>query len=109
MSAASGIFAIGAIGTVTNTGIGSDIRGDIVSETGITNISLNNGAIIDSRIAVVSDLGMMRELPLGVVAPSTGGGSQENPNFEIGSITINGNARAASSATEFVAARRSGR
>lgn len=55
--AASGIYALGEIGTVVNQGAGSDIRGAIVSTTGFNQIILTGGgSIIDGSILTLSDL-----------------------------------------------------
>src|SRR5690606_9040905 len=52
--AEAGIFANGFIGTVTNQGLGSDIRGTIMSLVGIDQIILvGGGSLIDADIYVV--------------------------------------------------------
>lgn len=53
----SGIFAIGEIGKIVNQGLGSDIRGTIVSTTGIDQVILTGGgSIIQGDILTLSDL-----------------------------------------------------
>ncbi len=62
----AGIYVEGRIGTVFNQGLGSDIRGDIISQQNIDTISLTNGAIIGAVIATISSTSG---------SSSTGGGS----------------------------------
>lgn len=53
----AGIFAEGFIGTITNQGLGSDIRGTISSTLGIDKITLTGGgSIIDTTIMVATSL-----------------------------------------------------
>lgn len=77
-----GIYVIGRIGEVVNQGLGSDIRGDIVSQTGIDSIKLNHGAIINAFIGVVTDL-------QSVSVPSTIGQNYVNGQ-SIGTISLTG-------------------
>jgi hypothetical protein len=44
----------GRIELITNQGLGSDIRGDIVSNTGIGQINLNGGSIVNADIMVIA-------------------------------------------------------
>jgi hypothetical protein len=85
----SGIYAGGVLGTVTNRGLGSDIRGDIVSSSNIGRISLSDGAMIGSRVMVVSQFGMSSRLPTPVSNPDFGD-TTTSPSFEIGEISTGG-------------------
>jgi hypothetical protein len=49
-----GTLGMGRIEKVVNQGLNSDIRGDIIANTGIGEIGLTNGSIIDSEIGVTS-------------------------------------------------------
>ncbi|HEX8525067.1 MAG TPA: hypothetical protein VF669_22640 [Tepidisphaeraceae bacterium] len=53
----AGLYSLGRIGTVTNQGLGSDIRGDVVSAQNIDLISLRDGAIIGAAVGVISATG----------------------------------------------------
>ena len=48
----AGLYANGKILSVVNSFPGTDIRGDIVSQTGIDSISLDGGSIVDADILV---------------------------------------------------------
>src|SRR5439155_1445152 len=50
----AGIYAANTIGTITNQGAGSDIRGAIISGGTIGAVSLTNGSIIDSHIWILA-------------------------------------------------------
>ncbi|MBI1337458.1 MAG: hypothetical protein GC164_10905 [Phycisphaera sp.] len=85
----TGLYVVGQLGTVINTGLGSDIRGHVVSQTGIGSINLNNGAIIDTDIAVIPDFTGVSEL----YSAAFGLPQDENPyfpTFDIGSINLSG-------------------
>jgi hypothetical protein len=85
----AGLYAGGTIGRVRNGGRGSNIRGDIISQSNIARVELSNGSIIGSRIEVLQDFAS--------AARTTGGGvltdsfdTITNPTFEIGSISVSG-------------------
>ena len=86
---AAGIYAQGEINSVTNQGPQSDIRGDIVSERGIGRITLNDGALINADVMVVSDLDMSREITrtFQIVRSLE---SITNPEYELEGIQISG-------------------
>lgn len=54
-AAQSGVFVVGTISTVVNQGLGSDIRGDVISNAGIGAINLTDGAIINADIGGIGD------------------------------------------------------
>ncbi|HEV7300055.1 MAG TPA: hypothetical protein VGN72_11870 [Tepidisphaeraceae bacterium] len=87
----SGIYATGIIQTVTNQGLGSDIRGDIISNTEIRTISLSNGSIINSDIEVAAtfengiDFGSA-----GGTFPGGPGTTLTRPNYVIDNISVRG-------------------
>ncbi|MGH7176440.1 MAG: hypothetical protein ACREJC_03580, partial [Tepidisphaeraceae bacterium] len=105
----SGIFADGIVGRVTNQGLGSDIRGDIISLrqtgdrvqtgtdgvvrttpfTGIDRIELNNGSIIDADVMVVTIYEFGLETADFITIPGVGG-TFGTPVNDINSITISG-------------------
>ena len=104
----AGLYSDGRILSVRNQGLGSDIRGNIVSRGnsiiinnpntgradsgksgGIVSIELTDGSIIDANLLVVSDWRMSRELTFGIVFPDAGGITSD-PVFEIGRIATNG-------------------
>jgi hypothetical protein len=87
----SGLYATGAIGTVTNHGLAqSDIRGNVVSDTQIDNISLSNGSIINAGILVIGGFDEASPLGPGIVVPGTQQ-AVTNPTFEVRKINISGN------------------
>ncbi len=79
-----GLYVEGRIHRVENQGLGSDIRGDIISLTGIDTIHLTHGSIIGSLIAVLETF----------ESSSAVGGAQDYPDqpdtLEIGNITLQG-------------------
>lgn len=85
----SGIYAGGAIGRVRNQGRGSDIRGDIISQSNIARVELSNGSIIGATIGVYTAFNMGSHLPIARVLP-TFGGTASNPTFEIGEVSLGG-------------------
>jgi hypothetical protein len=85
----AGIYANGIIGSVRNRGLGSDIRGDIVSQSNIGRVTLTDGAIIGANIEVVSAFNMSRRIPTPLVLPDNGD-TTTSPVFEIGAITLGG-------------------
>ncbi len=85
-----GLFVEGLIGTVRNTGSGSNIRGNIISLQGIDRIALTNGSIINASIMVVSEFEMARAGASGITIPNVPD-PVNAPNFDIGSITLTGN------------------
>ncbi len=93
--ALSGIYAQGVIRRVVNQSNGpvaggSDIRGDIVSQTAIDEIALVNGSIINADILVPSDIGDSREISGGAIYLDQPGGTVSSPTLEIGSISVSG-------------------
>jgi hypothetical protein len=63
----AGIISGGQISTVTNQGLGSDIRGTILGSTGIDLIHLRNGSLIDANIYVVDPSTAALENPQGIL------------------------------------------
>lgn len=86
----AGLYVGGTITKVQNSGLGSDIRGDIVSQTGITEVSLQDGAIIGADIAVMLDFEDSTDLPQTFSLPDIGTDSIDNPIFEIESVSLKG-------------------
>jgi hypothetical protein len=85
----SGIYAGEQIGLVKNRGLGSDIRGDIVAGSNIGRITLSDGAIIGSKIMVVTAFDMSRRLPTPRITPDFND-TTTNPSFEIPDISLGG-------------------
>jgi hypothetical protein len=85
----AGLYVGGLLGSVTNQGLGSDVRGDIVASGGLGSVSLSNGAIIGSRVMVIAAFDQARRFTDRIVTPS-GGGNANNPVFDIGSINVSG-------------------
>ena len=85
----SGLFAMGDIGSVTNAGINSDIRGDIISETKIDNVSLNNGSIIGASIAVIESFDEISPLSSGIIVTGIPS-SITAPTYAIGNVNVQG-------------------
>lgn len=86
----AGIYATGAIANVV--GNNTDIRGNIVSTTGIQSVALQNGSIIDSTIANYITLSDSEALHSGVVFINHPGGSTvANPILTLGSVATAGN------------------
>jgi hypothetical protein len=85
----AGLYANGRIYSVTNQGLGSDIRGNIVSLDSIGSITLVNGALINADIVVTTDFALTLESNnlLQVTSPSTTIG---RAIYDIGSITVTG-------------------
>ncbi len=95
----AGIYA-GAIGAVRGNGVGNDIWGDIVANTGpagevflvngssIGEISLNGGSIVGSTIAVMPDFDMASDLGGAVIL--TGVAGFNNTPTAIGRVNLNG-------------------
>lgn len=85
----AGIYAGGAIGSVTNT-VPADIRGNIVSHTGLLSLDLNSGSIINARLENIVDFALSAE-PIGkgliVDTPSP----ITHPTLDLGALTVNGN------------------
>jgi hypothetical protein len=85
----AGIYAQGTIGSVSNRGLGSDIRGDIISGSNIGSISLHDGAIIGNKIYVASVFTAAERFAGTIVLPDDTD-TTSTPSFEIGSISVNG-------------------
>jgi len=86
--ARAGIFAGGRIGTVRGK-LAANIRGNIVSEDSIGRIDLvNGGSIINANIEVVTNMNMAREFSPATAPDDVD--TVDNPSFEIGQITLNG-------------------
>jgi hypothetical protein len=85
----AGIYAGGTIGEVANRGLGSDVRGDIISQSNIASVELTDGAIIGNKIMVVSSFDMARRFTAGVALPDAPDTTTQ-PNFEIGKIATGG-------------------
>jgi len=96
--APSGLFGTNAIQSVTNSGLGSDIRGDIITTTevdgpltAIGTISLHDGAIINSNIFNASDVWMASEIaPARSITQTVPTNSPNNTSFDIRQITLSG-------------------
>ena len=95
------LFAASTISQITNQGLGSDIRGDIivgyaplapaVDSQSIKSIRLSDGAIIDADIAVTSDVNQFYELQARLFLADTETLDNINdPRFEIGEIVLKG-------------------
>lgn len=85
----AGIFAAGQIGVINNSAH-ADIRGPILSQTGITGISLSNSSIIGSTIGTAMTFNSGATLgpspvPTPYATPIT------NPVLDEGNIIVNGN------------------
>jgi hypothetical protein len=85
----AGLYVGGRLEAVTNRGLGSDIRGSIISNSSIGSISLRDGAIIGSKIMIVTNFAMSRRFVFGVVIPGVVQ-NVNNPFFDIGSISMGG-------------------
>lgn len=108
----AGLYADGMIDRVRNTGLGSDIRGDIVARGQtvqvtqvnpdtqaiesspafiIGDILLTDGMIIDAEVLTVSEFSMSSELVNNLVIPqSQFPDNINNPTFDIRSIRLTG-------------------
>lgn len=87
----SGLFVSGAIGTIT--GDNAQIRGDIVSETGIGRIQLRNASSIIWADIIVTDrdFSVSQEQVSFVNKFNSGSPNTiNNPGYEIGSIFVDG-------------------
>lgn len=85
----AGLYANGRIYSVTNQGLGSDIRGNIVSLDSIGDISLVNGTIINANLVVTTDFALTLEsndLIQSILSSHTIG----RAIYDIGSITVTG-------------------
>lgn len=85
----AGIYAGGAIGSISNT-VPADIRGNILSHTGLLSLDLKNGSIINSRIENIVDYTISAEIYGGgeiVDTPSP----ITHPTLDLGAITVDGN------------------
>jgi hypothetical protein len=85
----AGIYAGGLIGSVGNSAAGADIRGDIVSQTGITKVALSNASIVGSTIGVLSAFNMASHIPTPRTTPDFAD-TVDNPSFEIGQVITGG-------------------
>ncbi|MGB7161176.1 MAG: hypothetical protein WBD40_24155 [Tepidisphaeraceae bacterium] len=107
----SGLFAHGRIGTVTNQGEGSDIRGDIVSKgqnlpliirtlpngtidttvpSPIGTIGLDDGSILGSDIFVAQRFQSARDINPGTIVTPDFGNFTSDPVAEIETVSLNG-------------------
>ena len=86
----AGLYADGAIGLVTNTQPGADIRGSVVSETEINAVVLNNASIINASIDTVTPFAGSDDEPPAAELLSDLSVTQESPVWTIGQITIKG-------------------
>ena len=84
----AGLYSILRMGTITNQGLGSDVRGDIHSQTRIDAINLTDGAIINSDVLVTADFIDSQEYPRAFATPEVF--ALEGDPFEIGAVNING-------------------
>lgn len=84
----AGLYSILRMGTIANQGLGSDVRGDIHSQTRIDGINLTDGAVINSDVLVTSSFIDSQEYPRAFSAPEVF--SLVGDPFEIGGLTING-------------------
>jgi hypothetical protein len=86
----AGLYATSYIGSITNQGQGSDVRGNIISSGTIGTITLNNGAIIDSEIGIITNWESTRQnAPDGSTEPTTAF-SNSHPLYQINNITVTG-------------------
>jgi hypothetical protein len=85
----AGIYAVGAIGRVRNQGRGSNIRGDIISQSNIARVELSNGSIIGSRIEVIGSFANAARVSGGGLLIDSAD-TTNNPTFEIGQISLGG-------------------
>jgi hypothetical protein len=88
--AKAGLFVGGILGTVRNRGLGSDIRGDIVSSTQINEILVKDGAIVGNKILVASPFATSRRFDGRGFLPETVADDSTHPFFEIGKIAVSG-------------------
>lgn len=86
----AGIYAEGVIIEVKNQGLGSDIRGDIISLSEVRRISLTNGSIINADIQVPSTFTNGIDAIVGGTFPTIDQGSFNRPFYPIGSINVSG-------------------
>jgi len=90
--ARAGLFADGRIGTVRGKKT-ADIRGNIISRNSVGRIDLvNGGSIINSNIEILATLADAREFD-NIRATVGDNDSVETPTFEIGQITLTGDAK----------------
>jgi hypothetical protein len=83
----AGLYANGKIVSVVNSVPGTDVRGDIVSLTGIDSISLNGGSIVDADILVNVPFTTGLELaPLPI--PPERVDTLNRPDFTLKSISV---------------------
>ena len=90
LAAQSGLYAEGLIRRVENQGAGSDVRGDIVSNTQIGEIVLRDGAIINNDIGVLGEFIDTAEIGGAFVVADTTVDTLDNPVFEIQRISLTG-------------------
>jgi hypothetical protein len=84
----AGIYADGVIGNVVGTN--ADIRGNIVSSTGIQSVHLQNGSIINANIDEIETLSNSENIFQSSVISTETGGTIKHPILGIGSIVTNG-------------------
>ena len=85
----AGLYANGLIGDITNSGLGSDIYGNVVSSSGIRSIKLNDGVINGAQIDVASTLDQSLAFS-GVNAPPSASSPITDPQADIRDVTLSG-------------------
>ncbi len=83
----AGIYSMGRIGSVSNQGLGSDIRGNVISAQNIDQISLRDGAIIGATIGTVSATGVAGT----AVVTNTGADLEASRRFNQSFVITGGN------------------
>lgn len=87
--AKAGIFAVGKIGSVSNQGVGSDIRGVVLSEDSIDSVRLGDGgSIIGGTVMVATTFDSA--IAFGTIFVPSPTGSFTSPIFQIGQIKLTG-------------------
>ncbi len=86
----AGLFAVGRIHAIAGSGVGRDIRGDVVSMTSIGSIALTGGAVINADILVADALSDSREFDGVRTYSDDQPDTIAAPRSEIGSLTLTG-------------------
>ncbi|HEY1687011.1 MAG TPA: hypothetical protein VGG19_19785 [Tepidisphaeraceae bacterium] len=86
----AGLYAVNYIGSVTNQGQGSDVRGNIISSGTIGSITLNNGALIGAEVGIISNwVSTQQNAPQTVIVPIVSF-STSRPLYQVGNIAVTG-------------------
>jgi hypothetical protein len=85
----AGLFVNGVIGNVSNS-VPGDIRGNVISTTGIDSIHVNNGSIIGASIGTPTEFADASNLNEGEITIEAGSGDYTTPTLSLGTVTVTG-------------------